>query len=393
MYNIPSDLRFLIWIVVGVAGVLVLILVAYLESNFAHIVRKIFSPSSAGRPPKKTHPLAWLAFVFCVVITVLGTAIASTTPDNLPTPTPSSTQQQNLYQTAFTPTALTHKIGIVVGHWGNDTGTVCDDKNGQITLTEVDVNSRIATLVQQKLNALGFQSELFKEFDPRLATYNGDVVLSIHADSCQYINDNATGFKVSPAILRKVDTNTEKLIKCIIDNYQKTVGIPYHQSVTSDMSSYHGFDEVKDSIPVGVIETGFLNLDYQLLVDDPELVAEGITNGLSCYYSNIQVMDDFVFDLLGFGDTARQRMFIMNISGQTIDLTGWRVEDDSGNIFNEFKNQTILQNNNSLYIYSCPPPSEYDLCWPLSPKTIWKSKMMIRLVDNTNIVRAIEIIP
>ena len=53
------------------------------------------------------------------------------------------------------------KIGIVAGHWGNDSGAVCE--NGT---TEADVNLKIATLVQQKMTALGFETDLLKEFDP-----------------------------------------------------------------------------------------------------------------------------------------------------------------------------------------------------------------------------------
>ena len=50
------------------------------------------------------------------------------------------------------------KIGIVAGHMGNDSGAVCE--NGT---TEADVNFRIATIVQQRLNALGYETDLLKE--------------------------------------------------------------------------------------------------------------------------------------------------------------------------------------------------------------------------------------
>jgi N-acetylmuramoyl-L-alanine amidase len=391
MYNISSNLRFLIWIAVGIAGVLAVILGAYLESNFSYIVRKFLSPSAIGRPPKKTHPFAWLVFIFCVLISVLGTAIASTTPDNLPTPKATPTEKQNLSPITVSATPFKGKIGVVVGHWGNDAGTVCTDENGQITLVEADVNFGIATKVQQNLSALGFQSELLKEFDSRLSNYDGDIVISIHADSCQYINDGATGFKVSPATSHSVNNGMQKLVECLIDNYQKTTGLAYHKFVTTDMSEYHSFSEINSSIPVGVIEIGYLNMDRILLVERPDSVAAGITNGLMCYFSNNQVMDNFVFDLLGFGSLNNQRIFIMNVSGQTISLEGWRVEDDFGNVF-EFPGSEVLQSDNKLYVYNYQPPTQYDLYWQLPSFTAWKSST-IRLRDKTNNIRAIEVIP
>src|SRR5262245_50486889 len=36
------------------------------------------------------------------------------------------------------------RIGIVAGHSGNDSGAVCIDGNGNVTLTEADVNLQVA---------------------------------------------------------------------------------------------------------------------------------------------------------------------------------------------------------------------------------------------------------
>ena len=61
------------------------------------------------------------------------------------------------------PTSEQIRIGIVSGHWGHDSGAVCD--NGT---TEQQVNLTIATLVEQKLTAYGYQVDLLQEFDTRL---------------------------------------------------------------------------------------------------------------------------------------------------------------------------------------------------------------------------------
>ena len=56
-------------------------------------------------------------------------------------------------------------IGIVSGHWGYDSGAVCLDGNGEVTLTEAELNLKIATLVQQKLTQSGFKVDLLQEID------------------------------------------------------------------------------------------------------------------------------------------------------------------------------------------------------------------------------------
>ena len=92
------------------------------------------------------------------------------------------------------------RIGIVAGHAGNDSGAVCRDSNGNVTLTEADVNMNIATRVQKLLTADGYQVDLLNEFDTRLNGYRAVALVSIHNDSCDYINDEATGFKVAAAL-------------------------------------------------------------------------------------------------------------------------------------------------------------------------------------------------
>ena len=52
------------------------------------------------------------------------------------------------------------RIGIVAGHAGNDSGATCIDSDGNIALTEADVNMKIATLVQKTLTAEGLQVHL-----------------------------------------------------------------------------------------------------------------------------------------------------------------------------------------------------------------------------------------
>ena len=176
-------------------------------------------------------------------------------------------------------------------HTGNDSGAVCTDENGQITLTEVDVNLKIATLVQESLAARGFQVDLLNEFDTRLNGYRAVALLSIHNDSCEYINENATGFKVAASLETRDVNRAQRLTACIKERYQQTTGMAFHfNSITRDMTEYHAFSEIDPNTITAIIETGFLNLDREILTNQTSRVAEGITQGILCFINNESVL-------------------------------------------------------------------------------------------------------
>jgi N-acetylmuramoyl-L-alanine amidase len=52
------------------------------------------------------------------------------------------------------------------------------------------------------------------------------------------------------------------------------------------MTYYHAFSEINSNTIAAIIETGFLNLDYKLLTENPELVARGVADGILCYVRN-----------------------------------------------------------------------------------------------------------
>jgi N-acetylmuramoyl-L-alanine amidase len=175
-----------------------------------------------------------------------------------------------------------NRIGIIAGHWKNDSGSVCADG-----LTEQQVNLAIATLVVQKLTAEGYQVDLLAEFDDRITQYKGMVLLSIHADSCTYVNDQATGFKVAGDTYSAYPEKSSRLTACLIDRYGKDTGLSFNaNSITNDMTNYHAFNEINTETTAAIIETGFLNLDRKILTDHPDLVAQGIVDGLNCFIRN-----------------------------------------------------------------------------------------------------------
>jgi N-acetylmuramoyl-L-alanine amidase len=171
------------------------------------------------------------------------------------------------------------RIGIISGHRGNDVGAVCDDG-----LTEAEVNLNIAERVTQSLQARGFRTELLDEFDERLYGFAGTALISIHADSCVYYNEEATGYKVAGSYI----TDSTLLTSCIEEAYGTATQLPYHaNTITPHMTDYHAFREISVGTAAVIIETGFMNLDRELLTTRAEVPAEAILQGILCYIEAI----------------------------------------------------------------------------------------------------------
>jgi N-acetylmuramoyl-L-alanine amidase len=174
-------------------------------------------------------------------------------------------------------------IGIVAGHSGdeNDPGAVCPDG-----LSERQVNMEVATRVRNNLINEGFDVDILKEFDPMLNGYRALALISIHADSCNYINPEATGYKVAPSMENRRPERTARLTSCLKYRYEEATGLQPHNSITNDMTSYHAFSEIDIDTPAAIIEIGFLNLDRQILTQNPDIIAAGVSNGILCYIYN-----------------------------------------------------------------------------------------------------------
>jgi len=199
-------------------------------------------------------------------------------PADTPTPEPSPTPIPPTPTDEHSGLPL---VGIVAGHWGNDSGAECPDG-----VTEQQVNLTIARLVTEKLRAKGIWTDLLQEFDSRLNNYKADVLLSIHADSCDPIDADppATGFKVARSAASAIPTTEDRLVTCLRQEYAKVTKMAFHEnSITPDMTSYHSFSEIHLDTPAAIIETGFLHLDYDIIVKQPDLPAQGIANGILCF--------------------------------------------------------------------------------------------------------------
>jgi N-acetylmuramoyl-L-alanine amidase len=180
------------------------------------------------------------------------------------------------------PTAAVPRVGIVAGHWKYDEGASCPDG-----LNEVEVNLDVAQRVVQSLRALGYRVDLLEEYDSRLPGYLADALVSIHADSCQRFPDATpppTGFKVASVVDSLVPEEERRLVACLREKYAARTGLDTHDnSITGHMTRYHTFYEIDGRTPGAIIETGFLWLDRELLTRRPDLVAQGIVDGVVCF--------------------------------------------------------------------------------------------------------------
>jgi N-acetylmuramoyl-L-alanine amidase len=181
-----------------------------------------------------------------------------------------------------------NRVGIVAGHQGihartglPDPGAICEDG-----LTEVSVNVRVAELTAERIRAEGYTVDVLDEFDERLNGYQAAALVSIHSDSCEYVNDTATGYKVAAVAESQIPDRNARLVGCLVARYAERTGLNFHPSVTFDMTQYHTFYEMAPTTPGAIVELGFLNLDRALLTEQPERVAIGVAEGILCFLRN-----------------------------------------------------------------------------------------------------------
>ena len=172
------------------------------------------------------------------------------------------------------------RIGIIAGHHNFDSGAVCEDG-----LQEVTVNLGIAERVYNILASNNYSVELLNENDARLGGYTANALISIHADSCVGAGAQLTGFKIAAA------NNPPSLLlqQCMQDRYGIMTNLPYNaNTITDHMTQYYAFDKVNPNTPSIIIETGFMNLDRDLLLNTPEIPAAAIAEGLFCFLERVQ---------------------------------------------------------------------------------------------------------
>ena len=171
-------------------------------------------------------------------------------------------------------------IALISGHAENDSGAICTGTNGQVLLREVDINAQVSTLVTAQLTNAGFDVLLLDEYDQRLNGLQVDLLLSLHADSCV----DVSGYKAARSQHSPIAEIEDRLIQCIDTLYAATTDLaPHPNTLTHDMTNYYAFNRIAPDTPAAILEMGFMGGDQQLLVGNPERVAQGIVESLLCF--------------------------------------------------------------------------------------------------------------
>lgn len=257
-------------------------------------------PRPARRKHQPAAPRVWLSTLKTIVVVGAAAILISTIFSLWTRPTffsdefraglnqVQATQRLINIQPSAIPTNVQEvRVGVVAGHSGQpqddtfsmDPGAVCDDG-----LTELEINEAVARRVVVALQQEGYSVELLNEFDPVLQDYRANALVSIHTNDCQDYGDAGTGYNVAAASSRQTTRgDDERLRDCIIAQYGATTGLPRHEGITVDMTEYHTFAEVSPDTPTAIIEIGFMRNNRAILTQNPDLIAQGVTNGVLCF--------------------------------------------------------------------------------------------------------------
>ena len=256
-------------------------------------------PRRRARRPRRQAPTWWVTLRTVIVVVLAAVLISTvlsfwTRPDFFTDEFRADLNRVQATQRVLSvqPTPLptesrTVRIGVIAGHSGRprdasfevDPGAVCPDG-----LTELEINQAVAREVVASLRRLEYEVDLLSEFDERLQGYQADVLISIHSNDCQDYGAAGTGFSVASASARQTTRGEDELLReCLVQQYGKTTGLPYHEALTYDMTEYHTFGEVAVDTPTAIIELGFMRNDRALLTTQQPLLAQGIVNGILCF--------------------------------------------------------------------------------------------------------------
>lgn len=184
------------------------------------------------------------------------------------------------------------KIALQIGHLNSDkhpdelqnlrnnTGARYKD------ITETQVNENIALATANILKNSGVDVQILDAVVT--PNYWADAFVAIHADGSDDVSKS--GFKISGP-WRDFTEDSDKLAHFITLEYEQNINMEWDSNITTNMRGYYAFSwwKYKHSIhpmTTGVIvETGFLTNahDRSIIVDQPELVASAIANGILNY--------------------------------------------------------------------------------------------------------------
>lgn len=170
-------------------------------------------------------------------------------------------------------------VALVSGHAGFDSGAICTDGEGTVTLTEVEVNASIAEYTAHRLRRARYEVMILTEYDSRLTDLQADLLLSLHSDSCI----EESGYKAARHLNSPTFAPEDQFLDCLHLHYAQETGLTYHaDTLTHDMLEYHAFHKVAPETPAIILEMGFIGGDQDLLAGEQSQVAKGIADSIRC---------------------------------------------------------------------------------------------------------------
>ncbi|KKR30774.1 hypothetical protein A2715_02060 [Candidatus Woesebacteria bacterium RIFCSPHIGHO2_01_FULL_39_32] len=184
------------------------------------------------------------------------------------------------------------KVGLQVGHWKNSElpeelerlrGNSGSSGGGK---AEWEVNLAIAKSTAEILKGKRIIVEVLPATIP--PQFWADVFVAIHADGST--DSTKSGFKAANP-RRDYTGRAPKLLELIEGEYELSTGFQKDPNVTRNMRGYYAFawwryqHAVHPMTASVILETGFLtsSLDRRIIVNRPEISAEGIANGIVRY--------------------------------------------------------------------------------------------------------------
>ncbi|MHB1319216.1 MAG: N-acetylmuramoyl-L-alanine amidase [Anaerolineae bacterium] len=166
-------------------------------------------------------------------------------------------------------------VGLLAGHWQNDSGAVCDDG-----LTEAEINLAVARAVGDRLRQEGITVQILPEFSPRLNGFRAKAFVAIHTDSCI----DLSGFKLARMTHSDDPDAEDLLVRTIYRTYADATGLePHYDTITDDMRQYHALRRISPGTPGAIIEIGFMGGDRYLVTQQQDRAAAGIAGGILAF--------------------------------------------------------------------------------------------------------------
>ena len=133
----------------------------------------------------------------------------------------------------------------------------------------------------RRLRRAGAQVDLLDEYDARLNGYAADALVSIHADSCI----ERSGFKVARWADSPMPAVEDRLVRCLSERYAAATGLPFDaDTITEDMTAVPRLPQAGRPDPGAIVEVGFMGGDWNLIGRRPAVAADGIVDGLVCFF-------------------------------------------------------------------------------------------------------------